>query len=97
MKLTDACKEVSKALNLTINCLPGQSDVVDTITYIETLTRRIDIKEFPQSGYSCDELKTTLTRAVSQLNKATNDVVEAAQVSNDLAEKSRIFSQVNLK
>lgn len=85
---------MSRALNLAVDCLPGQSDVIDSITYIETLTRRIDIKEFPSSGRPFDELKTTLTRAVSQLNQATNDVVQAAQVPDDLAAKSKVFSQV---
>jgi len=85
---------LNRALNLTIDCLPGQSDVIDSITYIQTLTRRIDIREFPPSGRPFGELKTTLTWAVSQLNQATNEVVQAAQNPGDLAAKSKIFSQV---
>jgi len=79
---------------MTIDCLPGQSDVLNSINSIEIMSKRIDNGDFPRSGRPYGELQTALSGAVVQLNQATSDVVQTATIPDQLATSSRHFSQV---
>jgi len=52
--------------------------------------------DFPQSGRPYGELQSELSGAVDKLNRATDDVVQAAPQPDRLAAKSRHFSQVTI-
>jgi len=92
--LAAAGKEVSRALGGTMSCLPGQAEVEQSIVQIDTLSRKIEMGDFPQSGRPYGELQSELSGAVDKLNRATDDVVQAAPQPDRLAAKSRHFSQV---
>ena len=92
--LAAAGKEVSRALGGTMSCLPGQAEVEQSIVQIDTLSKKIDMGDFSQSGRPYGELQSELSGAVDKLNQATDDVVQAAPQPERLAAKSRHFSQV---
>jgi len=92
--LTNAGKEVSVSLNRTMQCIPGQQEVEDTISNINNLTAQINSAKFPQSGRPYGELQSQLTQAADQLNDATSDVVQTAPSPTKLASSTRHFGQV---
>ena len=92
--LAAAGKEVSRALGGTMSCLPGQAEVEQSIIQIDTLSRKIEMGDFPQSGRPYGELQSELSGAVDKLNRATDDVIQSAPQPDRLAAKSRHFSQV---
>ena len=48
--LTNAGKEVSVSLNRTMQCIPGQQEVEDTISNINNLTAQINSAKFPSQA-----------------------------------------------
>ena len=92
--LAAAGKEVSQALNKTMQCIPGQQEVEDTISNINNLTQQINNARFPQSGRPYGELQSQLTQAADQLNDATSDVVQTAPSPTRLASSTRHFGEV---
>merc|ERR1719150_1439225 len=92
--LASAGKDVSTALNKTMQCIPGQQEVEDTISQIASLTSQINSARFPQSGRPYGELQSQLSQAADKLNDATSDVVQAAPVPGKLANSTRQFGEV---
>ena len=89
-----AGKDVSVALNNTMQCLPGQQEVEETITGINNLSNAINANRFPASGKPYGELQSQLSQAADRLNDATSDVVMTAPVPAELANSSRQFGQM---
>merc|ERR1719471_1069573 len=92
--LAAAGKEVSQALNKTMQCIPGQQEVEDTISNINNLTQQINNARFPQSGRPYGELQSQLTQAADRLNDATSNVVQTAPSPTRLASSTRHFGEV---
>ena len=92
--LAIAGKDVSIALNGTMECLPGQQEVEDTISGINQLGSKINANEFQVSGRPYGELQSQLSQAADRLNDATSDVIRSAPVPAELATSSRQFGQV---
>merc|ERR1719193_2036756 len=101
VQLALAGKDVSMALHDTMQCLPGQQEVEQTIASINALSNRISSAnqqgQFPVSGRPYGELQTQLSQAADRLNDATSEVVTTASRGGEpaqLAQKSRQFGQV---
>ena len=92
--LATAGKSVSQALSGTMQCLPGQQEVEDTIGHIQSMSSQISASRFPQSGRPYGELQSQLTQAADRLQDATSEVVQTAPVPTRLATSSRQFGQV---
>merc|ERR1719471_1431347 len=92
--LASAGKEVYSALNKTMQCIPGQQEVEDTISNINNLTAQINSARFPQSGRPYGELQSQLTQAADRLNDATSNVVQTAPSPTKLASSTRQFGEV---
>merc|ERR1719471_895893 len=92
--LASAGKEVSSALNKTMQCIPGQQEVEDTISDINNLSAQINSARFPQSGRPYGELQSQLTQAADRLNDATSNVVQTAPSPTKLASSTRQFGEV---
>merc|ERR1719471_938188 len=92
--LASAGKEVSSALNKTMQCIPGQQEVEDTISNINNLSAQINSARFPQSGRPYGELQSQLTQAADRLNDATSNVVQTAPSPTKLASSTRQFGEV---
>ena len=92
--LASAGKDVSTALNKTMQCIPGQQEVEDTISNINSLTSQINSARFPQSGRPYGELQSQLSQAADKLNDATSDVVQTAPSPTKLASSTRHFGEV---
>jgi len=92
--LATAGKEVSTALNKTMQCIPGQQEVEDTISNINNLATQINSARFPKSGRPYGELQSQLNHAADQLTDATSDVVQTAPSPTQLASTTRHFGDV---
>merc|ERR1719427_2136267 len=92
--LASAGKEVSQALTDTLQCLPGQQEVEDTILQIGNLAAAINSNRFPQSGRPYGELQSQLSQAADRLNDVTSDVVQSAPQPAQLAANTRQFGEV---
>merc|ERR1719427_551701 len=92
--LASAGKEVSQALTDTLQCLPGQQEVEDTILQIGNLAAAINSNRFPQSGRPYGELQSQLSQAADRLNDVTSDVVQTAPVPAKLATSTKQFGEV---
>merc|ERR1719412_1538080 len=92
--LATSGKEVSAALNRTMQCVPGQQEVEETISQINGLAQQINSARFPQSGRPYGELQSQLSQAADKLNDATSDVVQTAPVPAKLANSSKQFGEV---
>ena len=92
--LAAAGKDVSAALNSTMQCLPGQAEVEETISSINNLSNQINSAEFAVSGRPYGELQSQLSQAADRLNDATSDVIMTAPMPGELANSSRKFGQV---
>ena len=92
--LATAGKSVSQALSGTMQCLPGQQEVEDTIGHIQSMSSQISASRFPQSGRPYGELQSQLTQAADRLQDVTSEVVQTAPVPTRLATSSRQFGQV---
>ncbi|XP_017774741.1 PREDICTED: talin-2 isoform X2 [Nicrophorus vespilloides] len=90
--LQQAAKEVTRALEATIACLPGQRDVDVAITSIKEWSYTIDSGKFPVTDKSYGELQRELSSAASHLNDASSVVVHSAKVPSKLASSSKDFS-----
>ncbi|XP_071545978.1 talin-2 isoform X1 [Panulirus ornatus] len=92
-KLAQVAKGVSQALNMTVNCLPGQKDVDDAILNITESTNDLDAGRFPTSSKPYGELQSELSNAAAELNSVTSEVVTSARMSTQhLATSSKKFS-----
>ncbi|XP_069174235.1 talin-2 isoform X3 [Procambarus clarkii] len=92
-KLAQVAKGVSQALNMTVNCLPGQKDVDDAIMSITDSTNDLDAGRFPRSSKPYGELQSELSNAAAELNSVTSEVVTSARMSTQhLATSSKKFS-----
>merc|ERR1719431_2453411 len=92
--LAYAGKDVSQALSSTMQCLPGQQEVEETILQINNLTSQINSNRFPQSGRPYGELQSQLSQAADRLNDVTSDVVQTAPVPAKLASSTKQFGEV---
>ena len=92
--LAVAGKDVSIALNNTMQCMPGQQEVEETISHINSLSSQINSNNFPTSGRPYGELQSQLTQAADRLNDATSEVVMTAPMPAELANTSRQFGQM---
>ncbi|XP_043217689.1 talin-2-like isoform X2 [Amphibalanus amphitrite] len=91
-KLQNVAKGVSQALNNTVNCLPGQRDVDIVLQEITETTTRLERHQFPPASKPYGELQADLSRAASQLNDVTSDVVHGAKTSPaQLADSTKRF------
>jgi len=92
--LATAGKEVSSALNKTMQCVPGQQEVEDTISNLNNLATQINSARFPKSGRPYGELQSQLNHAADQLTDATSEVVQTAPNPTQLASTTRHFGEV---
>ena len=92
--LAEAGKDVSVALNNTMQCLPGQQEVEETISSINNLSNQINSAQFAVSGRPYGELQSQLSQAADRLNDATSDVIMTAPQPGELANSTRKFGQV---
>ncbi|KAG7155036.1 Talin-2-like, partial [Homarus americanus] len=92
-KLAQVAKGVSQALNMTVNCLPGQKDVDDAIMNITDSTNDLNAGRFPRGSRPYGELQSELSNAAAELNSVTSEVVTSARMSTQhLATSSKKFS-----
>ena len=69
LKLAQAAKAVSQALNQVVNCLPGQRDVDQAIKAIAEASQALQKNQFPPSGgRSYHDLQNQLSTAAAALN-----------------------------
>merc|ERR1719471_226494 len=93
-QLAYAGKDVSQALSNTMQCLPGQQEVEETISMVNNLSSQINSNRFPNSGRPYGELQSQLSQAADKLNDVTSDVVQTAPVPAKLANSSKQFGEV---
>ncbi|XP_065168829.1 talin-2-like isoform X5 [Atheta coriaria] len=87
-----AAREVTKSLEKTLACLPGQRDVDVAITCIKEWSHTINSNKFPATQKSYGELQKDLGTAANNLNAASSDVVNTARNPSQLASSSKDFS-----
>ncbi|KAK9743863.1 FERM central domain [Popillia japonica] len=90
--ISTAAKDITKALDRTVSCLPGQKDVDVAITCIKEWTTGIDSTQFPSTSKSYGELQNELNTAAANLNEASADVVTSVKSPAQLASSSKDFS-----
>merc|ERR1719193_2518948 len=93
-QLAYAGKDVSQALSNTMQCLPGQQEMEETISMVNNLSSQINSNRFPNSGRPYGELQSQLSQAADKLNDVTSDVVQTAPVPAKLANSSKQFGEV---
>lgn len=93
-QLAFAGKNVSIALSNTMQCLPGQQEMEETISMVNSLSSQINSNRFPHSGRPYGELQSQLSQAADKLNDVTSDVVQTAPVPARLASSSKQFGEV---
>ena len=89
---TAVAKDITKALDRTIGCLPGQKDVDIAITCINEWTHGIDTNKFPPTDKTYGELQQELNTAAANLNEVSAEVVSSVRVPEQLASSSKDFS-----
>lgn len=91
-ELHETAKNISKALNTTVNCLPGQKDIGNAITSIIEWSSSINLTSFPHSNKSYGELQVQLNNAAANLNDASKNVVQSVHKPDKLASSSKDFA-----
>ncbi|CAH1984524.1 unnamed protein product [Acanthoscelides obtectus] len=91
--LNAVAKDITKALNATVGCLPGQKDVDNVITNIIEWSSSITTSStFPHTNKSYGELQQELNTAAANLNEASSSVVQSVHSSVQLASSSKDFA-----
>lgn len=93
-QLAFAGKDVSVALSNTLQCLPGQQEVEETISMVNNLSSQINSNRFPHSGRPYGELQSQLSQAADKLSDVTSAVVQTAPAPARLASSSKQFGEV---
>merc|ERR1719195_844206 len=93
-QLAYAGKDVSQALSNTMQCLPGQQEMEETISMVNNLSSQINSNRFPNSGRPYGELQSQLSQAADKLNDVTSDVVQTVPSPTKLASSTRHFGEV---
>ena len=72
--LATSGKEVSASLNRTMQCVPGQQEVEETISQINSLSQPIHSASFSQSGRPYGELQSQLSQADNEVSTIPNTI-----------------------
>ncbi|CAI8034388.1 Talin-1 [Geodia barretti] len=95
MRLAQAAKAVSQALNQVVNCLPGQIEFDQAIKAIAQASLALQRQQFPSAGEaSYQTLQSNLSSCAAALNVAGSEVMTAAKSTPEhQAEASSKFSK----
>lgn len=89
--LQQSAKKVTLALGQCIGLLPGQKDVDQVISNMESRLTQIDREGFPKSAKSYSELQDSLNSRAEIVNDATVKVVNSAHSPVKLANSAQAF------
>jgi talin len=95
LRLAQAAKAVSQALNQVVNCLPGQRDVDHAIRVIAESSQALQKNQFPPSGGEAYHiLQSKMKVVVGSLNESAASLFSAARGTPDeLAIAAKTLSQ----
>lgn len=91
-QLSQATRELHTSLTKTVDCLPGQREVDESLKTVSELSEVISMGEFPPSNKNYGALQTDLKTAAENLNRAGGRIVGAHASPAQLASTSQDFT-----
>ncbi|XP_055385289.1 talin-2 isoform X2 [Condylostylus longicornis] len=90
--LSRSARDVSAALNKTVDCIPGQREVDDALRNVSELSEILSMGEYPESNKSYNHLQNELKLAAENLNTSGREIVQGYASPQWLATSSQAFS-----
>lgn len=92
--LQQYAREVTNALQRSIECLPGQREVDEALKIVNELSEIINLGEYPPTQKSYIQLQNELREVADHLNQASGEVAKAYSSPAWLAMVSQNYSVV---
>lgn len=85
-------REVTASLTKTIDCIPGQREVDESLRNVSELSEILSMGEFPPTTRNYNQLQSELKHAAETLNNTGNQIVQWYSSSTRLASSSQNFA-----